>query len=34
MLKDIDNLSATSITTGDWLDGLVVAINLLKNESE
>lgn len=34
MLKHIESLSATSVSTGDWLDGLVVAINFLKSESE
>lgn len=32
MLKTVESLTASNVTA-DWLDALIVSINLLKNES-
>lgn len=34
MVKSVEDLSPTDIETADWLDALIVAINILKTESE
>uniref|UniRef100_A0A1B6HY89 Ku domain-containing protein n=1 Tax=Homalodisca liturata TaxID=320908 RepID=A0A1B6HY89_9HEMI len=34
LLKAVDDMKATDVKSADWLDGLIVAVNLLKHETE
>uniref|UniRef100_A0A1B6GA37 VWFA domain-containing protein n=1 Tax=Cuerna arida TaxID=1464854 RepID=A0A1B6GA37_9HEMI len=34
LLRAIENMKTTDVNSADWLDGLIVAVNLLKHETE